>query len=168
MNISFPSSLLAISIVVALGCTKPDLDFAKIRIGMSKNEVVQRVGNPARTSSSNDFEVYEYDAYDHYGAMRVNLRSQYIRFVDGKVESYGNKADFDPAKPPARKMEVDQKIGTAMREETADRKASAPPPTAFDLRTELEKLEKMKRDGLITEAEFKELRQRVIEKAKAQ
>jgi hypothetical protein len=41
-------------------------------------------------------------------------------------------------------------------------------PAAFELRTELEKLEKLKSDGLITEAEFKELRQKVIDKAKAQ
>jgi hypothetical protein len=49
-----------------------------------------------------------------------------------------------------------------------NRNLGGSPAAAFDLRTELEKLEKLKKDGLITEAEFKELRQRVLEKAKAQ
>jgi hypothetical protein len=168
MKTSFPTLLLAIPIVAAVGCTKPDLDFARIGVGMSKNEVIRHVGNPTRTSSSNNIEVFEYDAYDHYGALRVNLRSQYIRFMDGKVESYGNKADFDPAKPPVRKREVEQKVETVKRDEIVNRNLGGSPAAAFDLRTELEKLEKLKKDGLITEAEFKELRQRVLEKAKAQ
>ncbi|MBK7294054.1 MAG: SHOCT domain-containing protein [Holophagaceae bacterium] len=36
------------------------------------------------------------------------------------------------------------------------------------MRTELEKLEKLKKDGLINEAEFQALRQKVLDKAKAQ
>jgi hypothetical protein len=39
---------------------------------------------------------------------------------------------------------------------------------SFDLKTELEKLDKMKKDGLITDDEFKLLRQRAIDKAKVQ
>jgi hypothetical protein len=46
--------------------------------------------------------------------------------------------------------------------------SAAPQPAAFDLRAELEKLEAMNKDGLISETEYKELRQRVLEKAKAQ
>lgn len=48
----------------------------------------------------------------------------------------------------------------------------APPPVTpvlapFDLKSELEKLNKMRKDKLITEAEYKELRKVAIEKAKS-
>lgn len=161
MRRSFASLFLAIPVAVSVGCAKPDLDFVKIRLGMTKSDVIARLGKPTRTSVVNPFEIFEYEAYDRYGALIVNRRSQFIRFYEGKVESFGNIEDLDPTKPPARAKVADQQAGPGRPE-------AAPSFTGFDLRTELEKLEKLKKDGLISEAEFKELRQKVLEKAKAQ
>lgn len=161
MRRSFASLLLAIPVLLSVGCAKPDLDFVRIRPGMTKSDVIARVGEPTRTSVVAPFEIFEYEAYDRYGALIVNRRSQFIRFYDGKVESFGNIEDLDPAKPPARAKAADQQAGPGRRE-------ASPSSTAFDLRIELEKLEKLKKDGLISETEFRELRQKVLEKAKAQ
>jgi hypothetical protein len=64
-------------------------------------------------------------------------------------------------------VEVGKKVGLDQGEELARANAGASSSPVSDLRTELEKLEKMKKDGLISEAEFKVLRQKVIEKAEA-
>jgi hypothetical protein len=152
--------LLIVPIAVSMGCTKPDLDVSKIRVGMTKKEVLERVGEPSRTTVVNDTEVHEYEAYDRYGAIKINSRSRFIRFVGGKVESFGTLEELKaggPARPSAE-----------ARGGTVNGQAAPASSTTFDLRTELEKLEKLKKDGLISEAEFSELRQKVMDKARAQ
>ena len=158
---------LIVPIAVSVSCTKPDLDVSKIRFGMTKKEVLERVGGPSRTSVVNDTEVYEYEAYDHYGAIKINSRSQFIRFVGGKVESFGTLEALKAGGPARHSMEAMSKSSPEVGGETVSSRAAPPVSTAFDLRTELEKLEKLKKDGLISEAEFSELRQKVLDKAKA-
>ena len=153
----FPAaSLSALPIALMVGCAKPDLDFGKLRIGMDKKEVIARAGQPNRTSTLNGFELFEYEAYDRYGALKVNERSSFVRFVSGRADAMGTWEEVDPAKVPAAKPQPEAKA------------AGQPAPAAFDLHAELEKLERVRKDGLISEAEFKDLRQRILEKAKAQ
>ncbi len=167
MNRSLASLLLAVPIAVSIGCTKPDLDFERIRLGMTKNEVIARFGNPTRTSVVGNADLFEYEAYDHYGAMIINRRSQFVRFVNGRVEAYGKLEDLDAMKPASGTAEGGKKVGPDQGGESPRASAGASSSPISDLRTELEKLEKMKKDGLISEAEFKVLRQKVIEKAEA-
>jgi len=155
----FPAALvLTFPLALAMGCRKPDMDYSKIRLGMNPKEIIARIGEPTRRTASNNIEIFEYEAYDRYGALIVNRRSQYVRFLDGRAEFFGNKADMDATPPAPRRAEATPDMGVG---------PTTPAPRAFDLRTELEKLEQLKKDGLITEAEFKELRQRVLEKAKS-
>jgi len=163
MKQTLVSLLLAAPVVVSIGCKKPDLDYSKLRVGMTKKEVIYRVGEPTRTTVQDQIEVWEYEAFDRYGAIAINPRSQFVRFVGGLVEFFGTREELAATKPSAVKVGVDAKTSVTGRPE-----AAAPRPAAFDLRSELEKLEAMKKDGLITEAEFKELRQKVLDKAKAQ
>ena len=159
--------VLIAPIALFLGCTKPDLDVSKIRVGMTKKEVLERVGRPSRASVVNDTEVYEYEAYDHYGAIKINSRSQFIRFLGGRVESFGTLEDLKAGRPAHHPMEAPPKVVPEGRRETVSGQAAPASSTAFDLRTELEKLEKLKKDGLISETEFRELRQKIMDKARA-
>lgn len=154
------SLLLALPMLVSVGCAKPDLDFVKIRHGMTQKDIVARVGEPTRTTVAPPYEVFEYVAYDRYGALKVNQRSQFIRFLDGRVESFGNLEDLGTSKALSAKIPAAAPTAPATITPTT--------PAAFDLRGELEKLEKLKKDGLISAAEFQELRERVLAKAKAQ
>lgn len=166
MKRSLAALLVAIPVAVLLGCTQPDLDFGKIRMGMEKKEVIARVGHPTKTTLGNNLELWEYQAYDRYGAIKVNERSSFIRFADGRVEAFGLKEDLDAKRPAAGSTDDRTRVAPGRGEVSA---AAQPPATlAFDLRTELEKLEKLKKDGLISEVEFRELRQKVLDKAKAQ
>ena len=166
--------LLALPILAFLGCTKPDLDFVKVRPGMTKKDIVTRIGEPTRTRVLNGRDIFEYEAYDRYGAIKVNQRSQYIAFVDGKVEAYGNIEDLDTLKPYVPKLGAERKPEATLppmapqMTPTMTPAASAPGALTQGLRADLENLEKLKKDGLISEAEYKDLRQKVLDKVKAQ
>lgn len=160
--------MIAIPAIVSMGCTKPDLDVSKLRVGMTKKEVIERVGNPTRTTATNDTEVQEYEAYDRYGAIKINSRTQYIRFVNGRVDAFGTLEDLKAGRASWGAAEARAKASPEAREAATPKQPAPPAGLAFDLRVELEKLEKLKKDGLITEVEFRELRQKVMDKARAQ
>ena len=154
------AALFLLPALVSVGCTRPDLDVSKLRVGMTKKEVVERVGAPKRVTEVNlTTELHEYEAYDRYGAIKINSRSQVLRFVNGRLEAAGTMEELKAGRS-ARRAETPKAAPAAP--------AAQPAAPAFDLRTELEKLEKLKKDGLITEAEFQALRQKVLDKAKAQ
>ena len=146
------AALFLLPALLSLGCTKPDLDVSKLRIGMTKKEVLMRAGGPKRITEVNlNTELHEYEAYERYGAIKINSRSKFVRFVDGKVEAVGTLEEL--------------KAGRSALRPEAPKAAAGTPPSA---QPELEKLEKLKKDGLINEAEFQALRQKVLDKAKAQ
>ncbi len=158
--------ILMVSLAVSMDCKKPDLDMSKVRVGLTKKEVIERVGGASRITVVNDTELHEYEAYDRYGAIKINSRSRYIRFVGGKVESFGTLDELKAA-VPAGPLAATPTLGPADRLATGNAPAAPPSPAAFDLKSELEKLEKLKRAGLITEAEFREFRQKTMDKARA-
>jgi hypothetical protein len=155
------AALFLVPALLSLGCTKPDLDVSKLRIGMTKKEVLMRAGGPKRITEVNlNTELHEYEAYERYGAIKINSRSKFVRFVDGKVEAVGTLEELNAGRSALRPEAPKAAPGTPA--------STQPAATIFDLRTELEKLEKLKKDGLINEAEFQALRQKVLDKAKAQ
>lgn len=157
------AALFLLPALLSVGCTRPDLDVSKLRVGMTKKEVVERVGGPKRVTEVNlTTELHEYEAYDRYGAIKINSRSQFLRFVNGRLEAAGTMEELKAGRSALR-SETPKAAPAAPAAQPV-----APAAPAFDLRTELEKLEKLKKDGLISEAEFQELRRKVLDKAKAQ
>lgn len=158
------AALLLLPALLSLSCTKPDLDVSKLRVGMTKKEVVMRAGGPKRITEVNlNTELHEYEAYERYGAIKINSRSKFVRFVDGRLEAVGTLEELQAGRSALRAEAP--KAAPAM---PATSQPAVPATPAFDLRTELEKLEKLKKDGLISDAEFQTLRQKVLDKAKAQ
>ena len=154
---------LAAALAALLGCAEPAFTPAKVRMGMTEEQAVRALGRPTATVVQGGATYLEYETYDQdrwFGAGRKeNVRVFQVRLTGGKVDAVGKKGDFDDPRTPAARIE-------GYRKPEAGSAAAGGAP--FDLRTELEKLEKMKRDGLITEAEFKDLRQHALDKAKAQ
>ena len=56
--------LLAVPLVSVVGCSKPEVDFTRISLGMTKDEVIAKIGKPTRVSVQRDMEYFEYEAYD--------------------------------------------------------------------------------------------------------
>ena len=153
---------LATALVMSMGCSEPAFTPAKVRVGMTEEQAVGVLGRPAATVVQGATTYLEYETYDQDrwfgGGRKENLQVFVVRLVGGKVDAVGKKGDLEDPKAPSTRIEGYRKPG-------AKPAATAAP---FDLRTELEKLEKMKRDGLITESEYRDLRQRVLDKARSQ
>ncbi len=159
--------MLMVLVAVAMGCKRPDLDMSKIQVGLTKKEVIERVGGASRISVVNDSELHEYEAYDRYGAIKINSRSRFIRFVGGKVESFGTLEELKAGGPVRSSLVATPALGPAGRGTTGSGQAAPSSSAVFDLKVELEKLEQLKQSGLISEAEFKEFRQKNMDKARA-
>ncbi|HEX7552671.1 MAG TPA: hypothetical protein VF378_03905 [Geothrix sp.] len=168
-----PTVLVAL---VGLGCSRPTFDINRIQVGMSEDQAFGTLGKPSLAIRQGNVRYLEYELFDQdkwFGVGRKeNVQRFFVRLVDGRVESFGDKKNLDPAKIPTGWADADPKPVTDPKpliEPKPEMATAKPAPAApFDLRTELEKLEKLKKDGLITEAEFKDLRQRALDKAKAQ
>lgn len=174
-----PTVLVAL---MGLGCANPSFNINRVQVGLSEDQVFGTLGKPTLAIRQGNVRYLEYETFDQdkwFGVGRKeNVQRFFVRLVDGRVESFGDKKYLDPAKIPTGwadadpKPVVDPKLITDPKPmvdpklETVVSKPAAAAP--FDLRTELEKLEKLKKDGLISEAEFKDLRQRALDKAKTQ
>lgn len=170
MRSTYKALGLVIPAVLQIGCfrDKPEVDLSRISVGMDKTEVLNRLGKPTRVAVQGGVEYFEYESFENSGwdwKGKRNFKWMFVRLVQGKVESFGRKGDFDSTKNPTTDINVNQRIESKIT--TSPTGQSATSQTPFDLKTELEKLDKMRKDGLITDQEYQQLRQRAVDKAKA-
>jgi hypothetical protein len=144
-------ALLVVPIVMIVGCTiRPN--FEMISVGWSKEQVRAALGKPDTIATQGKTEYWNYQVLlDGY----LPGPWHFVRFIDGKVESFGQKGDFDSTKDPTQKIIIDKTDKITMDS-----------VSKFDLATELAKLDKLKKDGLITAEDYELLKKRAIEKAK--
>jgi len=88
-----PYRIIVILLFVAffLGCAGPSQGINNLKLGMTKQEVIGAIGAPNSTSASGNLEYLKY---------RINTcvfysDDYYVRLLDGKVEAYGQKGDFN-------------------------------------------------------------------------
>jgi hypothetical protein len=94
------TSILILSLIVFASCATIDggKDFSAISIGMSKAEVLAVKGKPYETSASGGTEYFIYATYLINGNGKNVTDTYFVRFVRGKVDSYGRVGDFDSTK----------------------------------------------------------------------
>jgi hypothetical protein len=156
--------------------SKPPVDLSRVSVGMTKQEAIEQLGRPDKVAVNRGVEYLQYEAYDDSvwdWEGRRNYRWFFVRIVDGHVDTFGDKGDFDSTKDPTVHVKVDQRIDQTTTTKTADPDDSEtkPPPRVknhdkFDLAAELKHLDQMKTDGLLTDAEYADLRKSAIDKAK--
>lgn len=161
-----PISLLVAFVALAAGCStthsgfrKPDM--SKVHVGMTKGEVVASLGAPDNVATKGRLEFLEYGWDKFMDGVVGAAEWYYVRLIDGQVESFGRKGDFDSTKNPTVDVNLNQKITTV-----GGASAGGDSPIASDLFTRLKKLQTLKDDGLLTEDEFQKLRRKAIEEAK--
>ena len=147
---------LIASITLALllaGCATAH-KLSSVQIGMTKDDVVRVIGNPTSVSVQGETEYLNYALSETDDDAFVGRTTPYyVRLINGKVESYGRKGDFDSTKTPTVRIESDQSI-----RQDVEVKGSG------DLYTELKKLKELKDSGIITEEEFQNLKKKLLEK----
>jgi outer membrane protein assembly factor BamE (lipoprotein component of BamABCDE complex) len=151
----FALTLCVLVVAVICSCATPGSSLSKpnlssIAVGMSRQDVVGRLGEPHEISKQGHTEYLTYN-FDHPFDGRTEIVSSYfVRLIDGKVEAFGEKGDFDSTKGPA--------ITVNMKDAIADQPC--------DLYSELRKLEALKNDGVLSEGEFQVQKNKALERCK--
>ncbi|MEJ2656096.1 MAG: hypothetical protein P8012_02740 [Desulfobacterales bacterium] len=83
--------VILLSIAFLFGCAESFQRMNNLKIGMTKQEVVKTIGAPYITSASGNVE---YLKYRTYGGIFYS-DEYYVRLLDGKVDAYGQKGDFN-------------------------------------------------------------------------
>jgi hypothetical protein len=88
-----PYRIIVIFLFVAFlfGCAGLSPKLNNLKLGMTKQDVIETIGTPNSTSASGNLEYLKY---------RINTGvfysdDYYVRLLDGKVEAYGQKGDFN-------------------------------------------------------------------------
>jgi len=101
--------IATVALVLFCGCTGTSARLNKVSLGMTKTEVVGTIGQPDSVSAKGDTEylIYHWASPKQLFVDENNLDHYYIRLINGKVESYGEKGDFDSTKIPEHKETLD-------------------------------------------------------------
>lgn len=143
------SLLFALTSVGLLGCAATPEKMVDLQMGMNRAAVFQTMGNPTSVSKINESEYLNYNLCVNQCAGPIpfrQFRPFYVRLINGKVESFGEKGDFDSTKTPATRIEIDK----TERSTTVNRA----PTQEADMFAELKKLKELLDAGIITPTEF--------------
>ena len=145
--------------ILLLNCSPINVnDQLRIQLGMSRSEVISILGKPKeiKVSGKSEYLMYSGRPAGRIAPFPGEIWQDYFyRFIDGRLESFGKMGDFDSTKDPTQKVIIDKTDKITMDS-----------VTKFDLATELAKLDKLKKDGLITAEDYEVLKKKAIEKAK--
>jgi outer membrane protein assembly factor BamE (lipoprotein component of BamABCDE complex) len=140
--------ILSIVVLFITGCaTVPTASrISKVSVGMTKNDVIKVMGNPASTSAEGNSESLYYALAETDEDVRLGWkRPYYVKLVDGKVSSYGRTNNSDSqTQPPADNTKT----------------TSNQPDSLY---TQMMELKKLKEYGLISEQEFEALKKKLLE-----
>jgi outer membrane protein assembly factor BamE (lipoprotein component of BamABCDE complex) len=103
--------LLIILPLFLLSCVATAHKINNISLGMTKAEVIEIMGAPMSTSATEGVEYLHYDLYETKEAAQFKHgRPYFVRIVDGAVNAYGRRGDFDSTKVPEDKTTIDLNI----------------------------------------------------------
>jgi hypothetical protein len=120
-------------------------DFNQISIGMTRAEVIQRLGKPSAISAS---PPVEYLIYRKMAAVAAYWPDDYyVEIQAGHVASFGQKGDFDTTKDPTLNVNVT---------------TGGSPATATGKLKQLDELFELKKKGAITEAEYQKAKAELL------
>jgi len=111
--------LILVSILLVTGCAPKANQMAKnmnnAGLGMTKQEVIQAMGEPQTVSATHGVEYLNYKLCTVEGNFMNDYRckyweSFYVRLKSGKVDAYGKLGDFDSTKVPETKQTIDVNV----------------------------------------------------------
>ncbi|MDP3296915.1 MAG: outer membrane protein assembly factor BamE [Thermodesulfovibrionia bacterium] len=88
----------------------PSLKMNDIEIGMTKQQVIGILGQPSSTSAINNQIDFKYRLHEWNHPSGQEKTEYFVRFINGKVESFGRSGDYDSTKVPETKTTIDLNI----------------------------------------------------------
>lgn len=102
--------IVLITFISACGTAPSTRKMNEISIGMTKSEVISVMGRPDSTAAKEGVEYMNYrlatSPLDFDGS---DTSDYFVRFVNGKVDAFGHRGDFDTAGEPIKRIEVQVK-----------------------------------------------------------
>ena len=97
--------------VVLVGCITVEggKDFSAVSLGMTKQQVLEAKGKPYETAAKSGIEYFIYATFLINGNGKTVQDKYYIRFIEGKVDSYGKLGDFDSTQDPTLKFILEKR-----------------------------------------------------------
>ena len=88
-----PFRIIVIFLFVAFlfGCAGSSKKMNHLKLGMTKQEVIEAIGEPTSTSAKRNTEYLNY----HLSTGGFYTNTYYVRLVDGKVDAFGQAGDFN-------------------------------------------------------------------------
>lgn len=86
------------------GCAATSSRLNNLSLGMTKQEVIKKIGNPSSTKASEGVEVLEYMLYPCGGLSVCNDEPYWVTLRDNKVVQFGKAGDFGTAMPSDRRQ----------------------------------------------------------------
>jgi len=147
--------LLAILLCLGLvGCATTD-SLTQISLGMTKEQVIQKIGSPTSVSAKGNMEIFRYYLYQPLGQGLLDTRrtDYFVAFQNGLVESYGKLGDFGTTAKPKEIIELDQKVTTNSTDNVEN----------IDLESKLKTLNDLLSKGMITQADFDQQKKKLLD-----
>lgn len=141
--------IIGLFIITLMGCATAH-KMNNVQLGMTKQEVIASVGEPASISAKDGTEYLNYRFSETDDNAFDGVTTPYfVRLVNGKVDSYGRTGDFDSTQNPTVRVETDKNINVQGGD---------------DLYTELKKLKELHDEGILTDEEYQVQKQRILSK----
>jgi outer membrane protein assembly factor BamE (lipoprotein component of BamABCDE complex) len=89
MRTNWILALLSATLLLT-GCAISASRMNSLRLGMTKAEVIEVMGNPQSTSAKSDVEYLRY----RFLSEGIFASEYFVKFQDGKVDAFGRAGDF--------------------------------------------------------------------------
>ena len=129
---------------------------SNVRLGMSKDEVMQAIGHPASISATEGVEYLNYRLSETADeAVLYGITHDYsVCIKNGKVVSYGKRGDFGTTEQPAQVIKIS---GGLQSDENIKIQSTD------ELTTKIKTINKLLSDGLITKMDFEERKKKLLD-----
>lgn len=102
---------LALIFMGLCSCAAPSSNINRISLGMTKQQVIEVMGDPSSISAAKGNEYLNYAlAETSHDVMHNRTTPYFIRLIDGKVDAYGRHGDFGTTQMTPQKIIVEQTI----------------------------------------------------------
>lgn len=124
----------------------------KINVGMSKSQVISKMGKPKSISANGNVEFLNYKFSETDDDAFLGIYTDYfVKLVNGTVVNYGRLGDFDSTKDPTININSKSKVEKDL---TSKEK----------MYEELSKLKELLDKGIITQEEYEKEKKEILEK----
>ena len=134
-------------VLTLLGCAMAQR-INDVQVGMTREEVISAIGKPTSISAKDGIKYLNYrfsETIDH--AIQGVTIPYYVRLINGRVDSYGRAGDFDSTQKPTVRVDTEESVNFQGND---------------DLYNSLRKLKELRDEGVLTEEEYQEQKQKLL------